>query len=164
VLLKAMGFARGKAPSYGTLQRTARDLKVDSFERVLQGWAAEVLREQGQVGTLQGIALDGKVLRGSRDGVLPGVHLLAALAHQLGLTLAQGAVAPTTNEHKASLPLLAGLSLTNRVVTVDAAFMQREVCQLIIHRQGHYLIVLKDNQPDLPQTVEDWFEPFPPTG
>jgi hypothetical protein len=164
VLLKAMGFARGKAPRYGTLQRTARDLKVDSFERVLQGWAAEVLREQGQVGTLQGIALDGKVLRGSRDGVLPGVHLLAALAHQLGLTLAQGAVAPTTNEHKASLPLLAGLSLTNRVVTADAAFMQREVCQLIIHRQGHYLIVLKDNQPDLPQTVEDWFEPFPPTG
>jgi DDE_Tnp_1-associated/Transposase DDE domain len=164
VLLKAMGFARGKAPSYGTLQRTARDLNVESFERVLQGWAEEVLAGQGQVGELQGVALDGKVLRGSREGLLPGMHLLAALAHQVGLTLAQVAVPPTTNEPKASLPLLAGLSLTNRVVTADAAFMQREVCQFIIHQQGHYLIVLKDNQPDLRQTVQDWFEPFPPTG
>jgi hypothetical protein len=42
VLLKAMGLAQGKAPGYGTLQRTARDLKVDSFERVLQGRAEEV--------------------------------------------------------------------------------------------------------------------------
>ena len=40
--------------------------------------------------------------------------------------------------------------------------MQREVCQLIIKQQGHYLIVLKDNQPELRQTVQDWFEPFPP--
>jgi hypothetical protein len=159
-----MGFARGKAPRYGTLQRTARDLNVESFERVLQAWAEEVLAGQGQVGALQGVALDGKVLRGSREGMLPGVHLLAALAHQVGLTLAQAAVPPTTNEPKASLPLLAGLSLTNRVVTADAAFMQREVCQFIVHQQGHYLIVLKDNQPDLRQTVRDWFEPFPPTG
>ncbi len=95
--------------------------------------------------------------------MLAGVHLLAALAHQLGLMLVQVAVAPTTNEHKASLPLLAGLRLTNRVLTA-AAFMQREVCQFIVHQQGHSLIVLKDNQPDLRQTVQDGFEPFPPTG
>ncbi len=63
VLLKAMGFARGKAPSYGTIQRTARDLNVESFERVLQDWAEEVLKGLGQVGELQAVALDGKVLR-----------------------------------------------------------------------------------------------------
>ena len=163
VLLKAMGFARGTAPSYGTLQRTARDLNVDSFEQVLQHWAEEVLQGQGPAEPLQGVALDGKVLRGSHEGALPGVHLLAALAHQVGLTLAQVDVPASTNEHKASLPLLAGLTLTNRVITADAAFMQRDVCQLIVHRQGHYLIVLKDNQPELRQTVQDWFEPFPPT-
>jgi hypothetical protein len=163
VLLKAMGFPRGQAPSYGTLQRTARDLNVESFERVLQDWAEEVLKGQAPDGQLQGVALDGKHMRGSREGALPGVHLLAALAHDTGLTLAQTAVPATTNEPKASVPLLAGLTLTNRVITGDAAFMQREVCQLIIHHQGHYLIVLKDNQPDVRQTVQDWFEPFPPT-
>jgi DDE_Tnp_1-associated/Transposase DDE domain len=163
VLLRAMGFARGQAPGYGTLQRTVKQLDVDSFERALSGWSEGVLKAQGQ-GALQGIALDGKVLRGSRQGELPGVHLLAALAHQLGITLDQTEVPATTNEHKASIPLLERLSLTNRVVTADAAFMQREVCQLIIQSQGHYLIVLKDNQADLRQTVTDWFEPFPPTG
>ncbi len=41
---------------------------------------------------------------------------------------------------KASLPLLEGLSLTNRVITADAAFMQREVCRFIVHHQEYYLI------------------------
>jgi hypothetical protein len=161
-LLRAMGFPRGKAPGYGTLQRTVKDLDVTSFEQALSGWSEAVLSAQGQ-GRLQGIAIDGKVLKGSRQGELPGVRLLAALAHQLGITLDQIHVPSTTNEHKASLPLLERLTLTNRVVTGDAAFMQREVCQLIMQSQGHYLIVLKDNQADLRQTVTDWFEPFPPT-
>ncbi len=69
-LLKAMGFARGKAPSYGTLQRTARDWNVASFERVLQDRAKEVLKGQGQAGQLQDVALDGKVLRGESRGAI----------------------------------------------------------------------------------------------
>ncbi len=122
-------------------------------------------RSQGTgAGGLQALALDGQVLKGSAYGELPGVHLLALLATELGLSLAQGEVPPTTNEHKASLRLLEGLRLTNQVITADAAFMQREGCQLILRAQGHYWIGLKDNQPDLRQTVQDWFEPFPPTG
>ena len=138
-----------------------KQLAVSSFERALSGWRALVLKSQGQSG-LQGIALAGKVLKGRRQGELPGVHLLAALAHQLGITLDQTELPTTTHEHKASLPLLERLSLTNRVVTGDAAFMQRDGCQLIIQSQGHSLSVLKDTQADLRQTVTDWFEPFPP--
>lgn len=161
-LLKAMGFGRGKSPGYGTLQRTVSQLDVDSFEAALSEWAQGVLKQVSSAG-LQGLALDGKVLRGSAHGELPGVHVLALLAHELGLSLKQGEVPALTNEHKASLVLLEGLSLTNQVITADAAFMQREVCQLILRAQGHYLIVLKNNQADLRQTVQDWFEPFPPT-
>lgn len=161
-LLVALGFPRGKSPGYGTLQRTVAALDVESFEAALSAWGKDILKEQGKVG-LQGLAMDGKVLKGSAVGELPGVHLLALLAHELGLSLAQGEVPHTTNEHKASLKLLDGLSLTNQVITADAAFMQRDVCQMIIRAQGHYLIVLKDNQADLRQTVQDWFEPFPPS-
>jgi hypothetical protein len=162
VLLKAMGFHRGKSPGYGTLQRTVSGLEVESFEGVLSEWAQEVLKEEGS-GGLQGLAMDGKVLKGSAQGELPGVHVLALLAHELGMTLKQGQVPMSTNEHKASLVLLEGLNLTNQFITADAAFIQRDVCQMIIRAQGHYLIVLKDNQADLRQTVQDWFEPFPPT-
>ena len=106
--------------------------------------------------------MDGKTLRGSRAGELPGVHLLSVLAQDLGIVLDQAVVPPPTNEHKVSLPLLAGLTWANQVVTADAMFLQRDVCHFITQRQGHYLIVLKDNQPDLRQDVIDWFEPFPP--
>jgi DDE family transposase len=161
-LLRAMGFPRGRAPGYGTLQRLVSSLNVEAFEGALFGWAQEVLKAQSGGEDWDGLALDGKVLRGSRTEGLPGEHLLSVVAQELGITLAQADVPPSTNEAKACLPLLAGLNLTNSVVTGDAAFMQREVCQLIIKQQGHYLIVLKDNQPELHQTVHDWFEPFPP--
>lgn len=162
-LLRAMGSARGNAPGYGTLQRLVKQVNVEALEVALYGWAQEALTAQGKGQQLVELAMDGKVLRGSRDGELPGVHLLSVVAQELGITLVQGEVAPTTNEAKAVLPLLEGLSLTNCVLTGDAAFMQREVCSLIIKQQGHYLVVLKDNQPDLRQTVQDWFEPFPPS-
>jgi hypothetical protein len=162
-LLETMGFPRGRAPGYGTLQRLVSRLDSQAFEQVLGEWSEGVLRQQAQKG-YQAVALDGKTLRGSRQGELPGVQLLAAFAHHLGLVLEQQQVPATTNEYTVSLPLLRGLTLINRVVTADALFMQREVCHLVTERQGHYLIVLKDNQPDLKQAVEDWFEPFPPTG
>jgi len=44
------------------------------------------------------VALDGKTLRGSRKQGAPGVHLLSALSHHVGLTLAQQAVSDKTNE------------------------------------------------------------------
>lgn len=162
-LLRAMGFPRGRAPGYGTLQRLVSGLNVDALERALFGWAQEIVNSRSDRQDWAGLALDGKVLRGSRTDTLPGEHLLSVVAQELGITLAQADVPPKTNEAKACLPLLAGLNLTNRVVTGDAAFMQREVCQLLIKQQGHYLIVLKANQADLHQTVQDWFEPFPPT-
>lgn len=162
-LLRAMGFPRGQAPGYGTLQRLVSGLNTAAFEAALFAWAQAVLKDQPGRADWEGLALDGKVLRGSRQGAIPGEHILSVVAQELGITLGQAAVPPTTNEAKACVPLLTGLNLTNWVVTGDAAFMQREVCQLIIKQQGHSLIVLKDNQPDLHQTVQDWFEPFPPS-
>ena len=55
------------------------------------------------------VATDGKVLRGRRDGEVPGAHLLAAYAPQAACVIAQRAVAATTNEHKAALRLLGAL-------------------------------------------------------
>jgi len=163
-LLRTMGLERDQAPGYGTLQRLVSELNVEAFEQAVFGWAQAALKASGRGRALKELAVDGKVLRGSRQGALPGLHGLSVVAQELGITLAQSEVASTTNEAKAVLPLLAGVNLTNCVLTGDAAFMQREVCSLIIKQQGHYLLVLKDNQPDLRQTVHDWFEPFPPSG
>lgn len=161
--MRAMGFPRGKAPSLGTLLRTIRDLNVDAFEQALYRWANSLLRSHGKA-ELQGIAIDGKRLRGSRQDDLPGVHVLATLAHDLGLTLKQQHVPATTNELKVGLELLQSMDLRRAVITGDAIFMNRELCSLVLKQNGHYLVVLKGNQPDLLEAVEDWFEPFPPSG
>lgn len=163
MLLVKMGFKRGQAPGYGTLQRCLSRLDAASFEQALHQWAQQALKAKQGEQAYAGLALDGKTLRGSRDGQLPGVHILSLLAHEVGIVLDQAVVPATTNEHKASLPLLEGVELTNQVVTADAMFMQRDVCHLITRPGGHYLIVLKDNQAELRQDVADWFEPFPPS-
>ncbi len=49
-LLVALGFPRGRSPGYGTLQRTARGLDVESFESALSGWGQGVLKAQGRGG------------------------------------------------------------------------------------------------------------------
>ena len=66
------------------------------------------------------------------------VHLLSLVAHESGLTLAQAEVAnggaEKTNEHKAGLKLLERLALEGRVVTGDAMFCHRDVCETILDR------------------------------
>ena len=97
--------------------------------------------------------LDGKTLRGSRKQGAPGTHLLSALAHRLGLTVAQDAVDDKTNEIGAVQTVLDNLMLTGRVVTVDALLTQRAVAQAIVERGGDYVMVAKDNQPHLRQDI-----------
>jgi hypothetical protein len=103
--------------------------------------------------TLAAVALDGKTLRGSLDGLERAVHLLSLLDQATGCVLSQTRVESTTNEAKTALELLETLVLAGRVVTADAMFCQREVCRHIRDRGGHYFVVVKDNQPELKASV-----------
>ena len=84
----------------------------------------------------EGSAIDGKTLRGSRKQGAPGVHLLSAVSHRLGLTLAQQAVDAKTNEITAIHDLLRGLALAGRVITMDALLTQRAVARTIVEAGG----------------------------
>lgn len=107
------------------------------------------------------IAIDGKTLRGAaRRGANP-VHLLAAVCHQLKIVLAQVAVEDKTNEITAVIPLLRSLVLEGRLVTMDALLTQREVAQEILARKGDYLMVVKENQPQLFQDIAICFDSEP---
>ena len=67
---------------------------------------------------------------------LPGVHLVAAYAHQVGIVVGQQAVGEKKNELDAVAGLLGQLDLEGLVVTGDAQFTQREVCQRIVAQGG----------------------------
>ncbi|TWT85093.1 hypothetical protein CA13_65750 [Planctomycetes bacterium CA13] len=55
--------------------------------------------------------------------------------------------------------LLKSLIVDGMVITGDAMFCQRKLCQQIIDSGGDYLITVKDNQPELNKTVKSDFNP-----
>lgn len=76
-----------------------------------------------------------------------------------GGVLSQQAVDPTTNEAKAALELLKTIILKGRLISGDAMFCQRDICQQIVDSGGDYLCVVKDNQPALRAAIEAEFQP-----
>ena len=59
--------------------------------------------------------------------------------------------------------LLAQLALEGQVVTGDALYAQRQLCEQIEQADGDYLIIVKDNQPRLLEDITFLFEQ-PPQG
>jgi hypothetical protein len=144
-LAYALGFRRGKTPAKSTFSVLFRILDVQAFEDALSRWIACRLPE----GQPKAISLDGKTARGSRDGEVPGQHLVAAYSAEAQAVLAQIKVDAKTNEHKAALKLLGILPVKGNIITGDALFCQRDFCAGIIEAGGDYVFTVKDNQPSL---------------
>lgn len=159
-LLKAMGFTHKKSPCISTFHYLFKDLDAEAFEKALAQWLLS-----HHVPALKELHMDGKALRGSRRGEIPGVHLLAVYSDKLGTVLTQVSVDAKTNEHKAALELLRLIPLKDVLVSGDAIFAQREVSTAIIELEGDYLLTVKDNQPGLKQALLDAFDaPVSPCG
>jgi predicted transposase YbfD/YdcC len=149
-IAQALGFTH-ETPCAATLHTIFRHVNRDEFEAHLGAWADSV------VGSLSAapetpavaVALDGKTLRGSKKQGAPGMHLLSALAHHVGVTLAQYAVDDKTNEITAVETILRQLVLEGRIVTMDALLTQRHVAQTIVDQGGDYVMIVKENQPQL---------------
>lgn len=152
-LAPLLGFKSGKTPSKATLSRAFRAVGVQSIEAALTAWARGRCPED----RWRHLSLDGKALRGSKDGEAPGVHLLTAYAPEVAAVLGQLRVDKKTNEHKAALQLLGVLPLEGKVVTADAMFTHRDVCEAVCREGGDYLLPVKDNQPGLRAEVEAAF-------
>ena len=144
----ALGFRRKKTPAKSTFSEIFRVIDLEAFEAVLRVWM------QGRSTAVQTIALDGKTLKGSRDGQVPAVHLLAAFAPDNAAVLGQLRVDAKTNEHKAALRLLGVLPVQGKLVSGDAMFTHRDVAQAVRDGGGDYLLFVKDNQPELKAQIE----------
>jgi predicted transposase YbfD/YdcC len=163
-IAQALGFTHAP-PCAATLHTIFRHVNRDEFEAHLGAWADSVVGSLPRAPEMPevAIALDGKTLRGSKQQGAPGTHLLSALAHRVGVTLAQCAVDDKTNEITAVEALLCQLVLEGRIVTMDALLTQRHVAQTIMDKGGDYVMIVKDNQPQLRAEIELVFT-LPPAG
>ena len=156
-LATALGFSNGKTPCAATLHTVFRHLDKQRFEAQLGRWAEAVLSAT-PTPALEAEAIDGKSLRGSQKQGATGAHLLSVVSHRLGLTLLQSGVPDKTNEIGAVNELLAGLILKGRVITMDALLTQRKLAEAILARGGHYVMLAKDNQPELRKWIKALFD------
>lgn len=124
----ALGFTRPTTPSGATLHRLLRDVDRTAFEGTLAAW----FQAQGDGG--ETVAVDGKTLRGSRQEGVAGVHLVAAYAHRRGVVLDQEGTGSKEGELTALRTLLERLPLAGRVLTGDAQFTQRDVCERVLKK------------------------------
>lgn len=161
-LAHALGFTRGKTPAPSCLSDLFCRLDAVAFEAALSRWikarsAAATPEQPDPQQEKEPLSMDGKTLRGSRDGETPGQHLVAAYAPLVEAVLVQVRVDAKTNEHKAALELLGILPVKGRIVMGDAIFCQRDVCAKIIDQKGDYIFYAKDNQPGLQTDIAAGF-------
>jgi predicted transposase YbfD/YdcC len=158
-LAQALGFTHAKTPCAATLYTVFSHLDVALFENRLRQWAEQVLAAYPpRPDQDEALAIDGKTERGSKKQGAPGTHLLSALSHRLGLTLAQLAVDDKTNETFAIEDLLDVLVLKGRIVTVDALHTQRFIAQTICDWEADYVMIVKENQPAMLADIELLFQ------
>jgi hypothetical protein len=155
---QALGFTR-IPPKLGAFRKLLMKLPIGAFEEAVSGWVEQLLPEQVDKTALQATAMDGKSVCGALNELGRVLHLLSVVDHATGYTLRQSEVEGKTNEHKTALKLLKTLVLEGKVITADAIFCQRDLCQQIVDSGGHYLIEVKDNQSELKTAIEAEFQP-----
>jgi predicted transposase YbfD/YdcC len=144
-------------PTAQTFRKVFRLLDSKALERSFAAWA-QTLHQKSETGETGVVAIDGKTLRGSRQGDGSGaLHLVSAYACEAGLVLAQRAVDQKSNEIKAIPELLDLLSLDGAIVTIDAMGAQKEIAAKIIDKGGDYVLALKGNQTSLHEDAKLFF-------
>ena len=136
---------RYKSPSDTTFFRVLNRMDAAEFDLRIGQWMMAQ-----EISVLQGLAIDGKCLRGSARTDGKALQLLSVVSHRLRLTVAQQPVEEKSNEIPALEPLLRKLpqgALEGSLITADAMQCQQESSRLVTQELGaDYLWGLKGNQ------------------
>jgi len=156
-LIRLLGIPRARLPHQTTYERVLAGLDEDALNAMIGAFFRATKTDE----TWQ-IVLDGKVLRGTiAPGETQGTHLLAAYVPERGIVLMQVEVDGKANEKSTAPRLLEAIDLQGCVVTGDAMFTQRDLCEQIVEAGGDYLFPVKDNHPKMLEMIADVFMPAP---
>jgi predicted transposase YbfD/YdcC len=157
-------------PSHDTFGRIFGLIDPEQFESAFRRWVSSVLPALGA----EIVAIDGKTgVPGDRSSSLgwktirrsggvdaTALHLVSAFAAGAGLVLGQRATAEKSNEITAIPELLSTLALSGCTVTIDAMGTQTSIAEAIQERGADYVLAVKDNQPKLAESIEDFWKSF----
>jgi hypothetical protein len=152
VLKPAFGLTDSRGPHATTYSRAAALFSVDQFRTALARWLAGAMSAHPTTA-----AVDGKTSKQADDDSGDPIHVLNVFAHGACVCLADWPVGDGKDTEpevlKAHLDELFATWPSLRVLTGDAIFCQRPLARAIIESGRDYVLVIKDNQPDLFETA-----------
>ena len=140
-------------PSHDTFARVFRLINTEALEQTCHQWLSSV------AGRVQGVvAIDGKSVRGARDGKKHPLHIVSAWSSQNSMLLGQVRTAEKSNEITAIPELLKLLDIQGCIVTIDAMGCQKTIAKEIMETGADYVLGLKTNHRHLCLSVASWFD------
>lgn len=139
-------------PSDDTFRRVFAAIDPEKFQQSFISWVESIsVLTAGEV-----VAIDGKSVRGTyqKGQKKRAVHMVSAWAAENRLVLGQKKVSDKSNEITAIPELLALLSVSGCIVTIDAMGCQTDIAAQIVQQEADYLLAVKKNQGHLYEDIE----------
>ena len=155
VLREPLGFVRDQPPHATTISRTLAGVPYEQLQGALTGWVARVVADQ-EVNA----SVDGKWAKQSEDQGGNPLVMVNVLAHDLKLCLAQWPASEKRYEPGVLREQLGQLFQRYpglRLLTMDALYSERDLCQAIVSHGRDYLVRIKGNQPEVLAALVDGF-------
>ena len=154
-LKEPLGFLRDHPPHTTTISRTLAGVPYEQLQGALTGWVARVAADHEL-----NASVDGKWAKQSEDANGNPLVMVNVLAHDLKLCLAQWPASEKRYEPGVLREQLGrlfedypGLGL----LTMDALYAERDLCQAIVGHGRDYLVRIKGNQPEALAALADGF-------
>ena len=157
VLREPLGFLRDHPPHATTISRTLAGVPCEQLQGALTGWVARVVADQEL-----DASVDGKWAKQSEDAQGNPLVMVNVLAHDLKLCLAQWPASEKRYEPGVLREQLGRLFEDYpglRLLTMDALYAERDLCQAIVDHGRDYLVRVKGNQPTVLAALTDGFAP-----
>ena len=156
-LKEPLGFLRDHPPHATTISRTLAGVPCEQLQGALTGWVASVVADQEL-----DASVDGKWAKQSEDAQGNPLVMVNVLAHDLKLCLAQWPASEKRYEPGVLREKLGRLFEDYpglRLLTMDALYAERDLCQAIVDHGRDYLVRVKGNQPTVLAALTDGFAP-----
>jgi predicted transposase YbfD/YdcC len=153
------GAAPAPPPSKTTIWRVLTDADAGALDAAVGRWlmnlagfttsAGHDAGEEGCSRALMQVRLDGKAVRGAKDGDGNQVRLLAALVGPdaaSSVIAAQAEVGKKTNEVPMAAVVLGQIDLTSKIVTADALHTVKATASHIHAHGGEFVLPVKENR------------------
>lgn len=141
-------------PSHDVLNRFYNRLDTKVFNKCFIEWVNSIAKHSAS----SVIALDGKTIRGAASNFGDSkLHIVTAFCAKNELSLGQIKVSDKSNEITAIPELLDLITVKGCIVTIDAMGCQKKIAKKIIEKEGDYILMVKENQPELKEQIEKVF-------